>query len=138
MRAVILCTGCLLPLVSSYGQNAKSWPCSDDLTKVEGDNRRVRVNVSVTQAMARDRVLPDVSDLRGAKTNSAVVLRVLIGKDGAVRCVDPVQGDTTLLFPRSVEAAKKWRFQPYLLNGQPIVVDTTIEFEFKKGKVTAR
>ena len=127
---------CAFLLVSAlaYAQNASGWPCSDDLTKVEGDSRRVRVSVGVMQALAQNKTLPDISDLKDKKLSSTVILRIIIGKDGAVRCVDPVQGDADL-FPRSVEAARQWRFRPYLLNGQPIMVQTRIEFVFKKGKV---
>ena len=132
-----LSAGTVFLAALAYGQSTTGWPCSEELTKAEGDNHRIRVNVSVTEAMAQKRILPDVSDLRHTKTNSTVVLKVLIGKDGAVRCADPVQGDPSL-FQRSVDAAKHWRFQPYLLNGQPIIVDTTIEFVYKKGKVAAR
>jgi len=136
-KAIILYLGLLLAGVSASGQSVVSWPCSDELTKTEGDNHRIRVSVSVTQAMVQKKVLPDGSDLKGTKTKSAVILRALIGKDGNVRCADPAQGDSSL-FERSVNAAKLWHFQPYLLNGQPIIVETTIEFEFNKNKVTAK
>ena len=137
MKVMALAAGFAILTALAYSQNTGGWPCSDDLTKAEGDNHRIRVNLSVTEAMAQKRILPDVSDLKHTKTNSTVILRVLVGKDGTVRCTDPVQGDANL-FARSIEAAKQWQFQPYLLNGQPIVVETTIEFAFKKAKVTAR
>jgi protein TonB len=133
----VLYAGFLLLAASAHGQNAASWPCSDDLTKAEGDNHRIRVNVNVTQGMVQKKVLPDVSDLKGTKTKSIIVLKVLIGKDGFVRCADPVQGEPNL-FERSVVAAKQWRFQPYLLNGQRIIVETTMEFEFNRNKVSAQ
>jgi len=137
MKLTTLSAGLVFLATFAYGQNTAGWPCSEDLTKTEGDNHRIRVNVSVTEAMAQKKILPDVSDLKHTKTDSTVILRVLIGKDGAVRCADPAQGDPSL-FQRSADAAKQWRFQPYLLSGQPIIVETTIEFTYKKGKVTAR
>jgi hypothetical protein len=130
-RFSLICAFLLLSVLA-YGQNVSGWPCSDDLTKAEGDSHRVRVSVGVMETLAQNKTLPEVSGLKGRK--STVVLRVIIGKDGAVRCVDPVQGDTDL-FPRSVEAARQWRFRPYLVNGQPMMVQTRIEFVFKKGKV---
>jgi hypothetical protein len=133
---IAVCTGFLVLVIGLVGQNPASWPCSDDLTKTDGDNHRIRVSVSVTQAMVQKKVLPDSSDLKRTKTKSTVVLRALIGKDGSVRCADPVQGESSL-FERSMVAAKQWRFQPFLLNGQPVVVETTIEFQFNKNKVIA-
>jgi hypothetical protein len=137
IKKMALCAVLLFIVASAYGQNAPSWPCSDDLTKSEGDSRRVRVSLGVMETLAQHKALPDVSDLKGTKLSSTVILGVIIGKDGTVRCADPVRGDTDL-FPRSVEAARQWRFRPYLLNGQPIMVSTMIEFVFKKGKVTAQ
>jgi len=136
-----LCTpvGMMLLVITTlvHGQNPSSWPCSEDLTKSEGDNHRTRVSIGISEALAQKKVLPDVTDLKGTKMNSTVTLKVLIGKDGSVRCADPLQGDQSLI-PRSLDAAKQWQFQPYLLNGQPVIVETPIEFTFKKNKVTAR
>jgi hypothetical protein len=137
MRVTVLPATLIFITAFAYGQNNAAWPCSEELTKAEGDNHRIRVSISVTGAMVQKKILPDTSDVKNTKTASTIVLRILIGKDGTVRCVDPLQGEQTL-FQRSVDAAKQWRFQPYLLNGQPIIVDTTIEFEYKKGKVLAR
>jgi hypothetical protein len=134
IQKVALCAVVLVMLASAYGQNTAGWQCSDDITKVEGDSRRVRVSVGVMETLAQNKTLPDVADLKGKELSSTVILRIIIGKDGAVRCVDPVQGDSDLC-PRSVEAARQWRFRPYLLNGQPIMVETRIEFVFKKGNV---
>jgi hypothetical protein len=137
IRKFALCALFLFMAASAYGQYLASWPCSDELTKTEGDSGRVRVSFSVMETMAQNKALPDISDLKGKKINATVILGVIIGKDGAVRCADPVRGDTDL-FPRSVEAARQWRFKPYLLNGQPLIVATMMEFVFKEGKVMAQ
>jgi protein TonB len=31
----------------------------------------------------------------------------------------------------AIDAVKQWRYRPYLLNGEPVEVETTIEVEFK-------
>ena len=129
--------GALFVTVLVHGQTASSWPCSSELTKSEGDNHRIRISAGVSEALIRRRFLPDVSDLKHTKTNSTVIVRTLVGKDGIVRCTDAVQGDTEL-YERSIDAAKQWQFAPFLLNGQPLIFETPIEFVFKKGKVTAR
>ena len=104
IKNVVLCGVVLFMLASAYGQNTASWQCSDDLTKAEGDSRRVRVSLGVMETLAQNKALPDVSDLKGKKLSSTVILRMIVGKDGTVRCADPLRGDTDL-FPRSVEAA---------------------------------
>jgi hypothetical protein len=131
IKKYALCAGFLFMVASVYGQNAANWPCSEDPTKA------VRVSLGVMQTLAQNKALPDVSDLKGKKINSTVILQLIIGKDGSVRCAVPVRGDADL-FPRSLEAARQWRFKPLLLNGQPLIVATMMEFVFKKGKVMAR
>jgi len=135
MRAVIG-VGFLLATALVYGQASSGWPCAGELAKSEGDSRTLRVTIGVAETYVEKKILPDVSDLKRKKTNSTVVIKLLIGKDGAVRCSEVVQGDANLR-QRSLEAVKQWRFRPYLLSGQPIIVDTEAEFVFKKGKVTA-
>jgi protein TonB len=31
----------------------------------------------------------------------------------------------------AIDAVRQWRYKPYLLNGEPVEVETTIEVEFK-------
>ncbi len=133
----VLATVFFLATAAAFGQAAPNWPCAEDLIKSEGDNRRVRVSTGVALAFAEKEMLPDVSDLKGSKIKSDVVVKLLIGKDGVVRCADAVEGASDL-WARSVEAAKRWQFKPYLLNGEAIIVETRIEFAFKKSKVSVR
>jgi hypothetical protein len=95
---------------------------------------RIRVSSGVTNAIADHKVLPDISDLKGRKLDSSVVVSIVVSKTGYVVHTRAVKGDPDL-FTRSEEAAQKWHFTPYILNGQPIEVDTTIEFRYKKNKV---
>ena len=130
--------GCfLLVTIAAYGQGGTLWPCSDELTKSEGDNHRIRVSTGVSEVLIEKKVLPDVYDLKGTKTKSTVILRTLVDKSGAVRCAEPIQGDAAL-FQRSQDAVKQWHFKPFLLNGQALIIETPIEFVYKKDKVTAR
>jgi len=121
----------------ALGQNSPASPCSDALAKSEGDTRRVRVATAVSALFIEKKVLPDVSDLKGGNKDSTVIIRAIIGKDGVVKCTDVAQGDPDLL-PRTLDAVKQWRFKPYLLNRQPVIVETPIEFVFLQDKVTAR
>jgi hypothetical protein len=116
-----------------FAQGAPPWPCAD---QVASGVEPVRVSAGVSASMAEKKVLPDTSDLKGKKPNSKVVIRILIDKNGVVRCAEAVQGDPGL-FQRSQDAAMQWHFKPYLLYGRPLNVATSREFVFKKNKVTA-
>jgi periplasmic protein TonB len=69
----------------------------------------------------------------GAKTNGqsgSVTLQVLIAHDGTVQDAKFLQG--SLMFAdTAIEAVKLWRFKPYLLNGRPVSVQSTITLNFK-------
>ena len=47
---------------------------------------------------------------------------------------DLSRGDAAL-YPRSIEAAEQWQFKPFQANGETLVVDTHLQFRFKKNKV---
>jgi len=56
-------------------------------------------------------------------------LRAIIGKTGAIENLVVVRGHP-MLAPAAVEAVKQWRYRPYLLNGEPIAVETDITVNF--------
>jgi TonB family protein len=58
-----------------------------------------------------------------------VVLQATIGSDGHVTSLRAVNGPA-LLYQSALEAVRQWTYQPYLLNGQPIEVETTINVTF--------
>jgi TonB family protein len=62
-----------------------------------------------------------------------VVVKAIISRSGAVEDVRVIEGDPMLRGAAS-EAIYKWRFRPYLLNGQPVKVATTITVDFKPNR----
>jgi TonB family protein len=62
-----------------------------------------------------------------------VVVKAIISKAGAVQDVHVIQGDP-LLRTAAAEAIYKWRYRPYLLNGQPVDAATTITVDFKLSR----
>lgn len=59
-----------------------------------------------------------------------VVLQVLIGRDGTVQDAKFLQG--SLAFARTaIDGVKQWKFKPYLMNGRPASVQTTMTMSFK-------
>ena len=59
-----------------------------------------------------------------------VVLRAIIGKDGALQNVALAQ-EPSLLSAAVLEAVKKWRYQPRYQHGVPVEVDTQITIDFE-------
>ena len=67
---------------------------------------------------------------RDARIHGEVVLTALIDKDGNIENLQIVSGHP-LLAPAAINAVKQWRYKPYLLNGQPVEVETTITVNFE-------
>jgi len=58
-----------------------------------------------------------------------VVLTAIVGKDGRVEHVQPVSGPA-LLVRTAMIAVQQWQYRPYLLNKEPVVVQSTITVNF--------
>jgi TonB family protein len=59
-----------------------------------------------------------------------VILQVLIGRDGSVQDAKFLQG--SLAFARSaIDGVKLWKFKPYVMNGRPVSVQTSLTINFK-------
>jgi TonB family protein len=63
---------------------------------------------------------------RAKKIHGAVVLDVIIGKDGAVENIRVEKTPAESLAKSAMEAVRTWRYRPYLLNGEPVEVETTV------------
>ena len=58
-----------------------------------------------------------------------VVLDVVIAKDGTVKSVSPTSGDPALT-ASAMDAVKQRRYQPTLVNGQAVEVETTVSVNY--------
>jgi len=91
---------------------------------------RVRVSQGVSQGMLVEMVKPHYPEAaRTMRLQGAVVLEALIGKDGAVKNLKVVTGHS-MLAKAAQDAVRQWRYKPYLLNGQPVSVETQITVKF--------
>jgi protein TonB len=92
---------------------------------------RVRVSAGVTQGMKIRDVKPVYPQMaKVARVQGAVVLAAVIGKDGAIQNLHVVSTASPLLNQAAIDAVKQWRYRPYILNGEPVEVDTTITVNF--------
>jgi len=65
------------------------------------------------------------------RAQGTVRLHLILAIDGSVSELMFVKGDP-LLAKAAAEAVSQWRYQPTLLNGKPVEVDTTVDVEFRK------
>jgi peptidyl-prolyl cis-trans isomerase A (cyclophilin A) len=71
-------------------------------------------------------------DAKKAGVSGTVVLSAIIGRDGTVEDLQVVSGPE-MLQQAALDSVKQWRYRPYLLNGEPEEVRTTINIIFTLG-----
>lgn len=92
--------------------------------------QRIRISQGVTKGLLIHRVEPSYPPLaRQARVQGDVVLTAIIDVEGNIKNLQLVSGHP-MLVPSAIEAVKQWRYKPYLLNGQPVEVETTITVIF--------
>jgi TonB family protein len=69
---------------------------------------------------------------KAARVFGTVELKIIISKSGSVEEVHVVSGPA-MLQQAAVDAVKQWRYTPYLLNGEPVEVETTANVAFTLG-----
>jgi TonB family protein len=90
----------------------------------------VRVNPSVMDEnliVQRVPAYPESAKMSGVEGD--VVMQALISKEGTVKRVHVMEGDSRLRIAAE-EAVYKWRYRPYVLHGRPVEVATTVTVNF--------
>jgi len=92
--------------------------------------QRVRVSQGVSTGLLIRKVQPNYPPLaKQARIQGQVVLQAEISKDGTIQNLQLISGHP-MLAPAAIEAVKQWRYKPYLLNGEPVAVETQVVVNF--------
>jgi TonB family protein len=92
--------------------------------------QRLQVSDGVMQGLLMKKVSPVYPPLaRQARIQGTVVLKVQISKSGDVVIMQLVSGHP-MLAPAAIEAVKQWKYDPFLLNGEAVEVETTVRVNF--------
>ena len=76
------------------------------------------------------RVQPEYPALaRQVRIQGLVVLRAIISRDGTIENLQALSGHP-LLVPAALNAVRQWRYRPYVLNGEPVEVETEVKVNF--------
>jgi periplasmic protein TonB len=93
--------------------------------------KRVRISQGVTKGLLIQKIEPKYPSLAlQAHIWGQVVLRAIIGKDGDIKELVLVSGHP-LLAPAAIEAVRQWHYRAYLLNGEPVEVETIVTVNFQ-------
>jgi len=92
--------------------------------------KRIRVGGQVESAKLIAQPKPDYPALaKMARIQGVVKLEAVIGKDGSIQDLKVLSGHP-LLVKSAIESVSRWRYQPTLLNGEPVEVVTEIDVSF--------
>ena len=76
------------------------------------------------------KVQPDYPPLaRSVRIQGQVVLQAVISKQGSIENLRLLSGHP-MLVPAAIEAVRQWRYRPYILNNEPVEVETQITVNF--------
>ena len=90
-----------------------------------------RVSSGVMAGMLVHTVIPTYPEIgRAVRAQGTVQLQATISRDGTIENLRVVSGPP-LLQQAAMDAVKQWRYRPYLLNGEPVEVETTINVDFR-------
>jgi protein TonB len=69
---------------------------------------------------------------KAARQQGTVVLQATISKTGSIENLRVISGPA-MLQQAALDAVKTWRYRPYLLDGEPTEVETTVNVVFSLG-----
>lgn len=92
--------------------------------------KRIPISAGVAVGLLESHRAPIYPEnAKQARISGTVVLQAVINKDGSVQDLKVVSGPAELQ-QAALDAVKDWRYRPYLLNGEPVEVLTTINVIF--------
>jgi len=94
---------------------------------------RVRIGGNVEAAKLITKVQPIYPEsAKAAGAQGSVLLHAVVSKDGRPYSLQVLNSQVNPDLARAaVEAVSQWRYEPTLLNGEPVEIDTTIQVNFK-------
>jgi TonB family protein len=119
------------PSAASSPKPSETQSAPDNGADMEnGPKKTVKIGNAVQMARLIYRETPEYPpDAKATGIKGVVLLHAIIAKDGSVRKLEVTEGVCSLA-ESALRAVKKWRYEPTLLNGHPVEVDTTITVNF--------
>jgi protein TonB len=103
--------------------------------RTPADNSKKPLKLRVAQGVAERMVLHKVpphypEDAKQNHITGDVILDFTVDRSGNVTGLKIVSGHP-LLAPAAVDAVEQWKYKPFLLNGEPVEVETTVKISFR-------
>jgi len=93
----------------------------------------VNISGGVAQGMLLQKTIPMYPPIaKAARVQGTVVLQATISKTGTIEGLHVISGPA-MLQQAAMDAVRSWRYRPYLLNNEPVEVETTVNVVFTLG-----
>ena len=92
--------------------------------------RRIRVGTMENVRFTRKVEPVYAEQAKAAHTEGVVDIHIVIGTDGRVKEATRISGDPVLV-TAAIDAIDQWQYEPTLLDGNPVEVDTTVTVDFR-------
>jgi protein TonB len=95
--------------------------------------KKVNISAGVAVGMLIQKTQPVYPPIaKAARVSGTVILQATISKTGSIENLQVVSGPA-MLQQAAMDAVRTWRYRPYLLNNDPVEVQTTINVIFSLG-----
>ena len=95
--------------------------------------KKVNISGGVAAGMLLQKTVPLYPPIaKAARVSGTVVLQATISKTGTIENLHVISGPA-MLQQSAMDAVRQWRYRPYLLNNDPVEVETTVNVIFTLG-----
>lgn len=109
----------VLPAPKRYGDSPRPFPVS-----------RLHMTESLAEQHLLKKVEPEYPPkVKASGLKDAVIFRIVIGRNGGVNEIHLRRGKP-LLIEAAAKAISKWQYEPFMLNGKAVEVDTFATVRF--------
>jgi protein TonB len=121
----------VIGVASNTGEKELSGIVSAPVNVPDKPAQTLRVSQGVSQGLLLKRVQPVYpSQAMQMRVQGAVELEASISEDGSITKIKVLNGHPVLAHA-AVDAVRQWKYQPYVLNGEPVAIQTQITVNFK-------
>lgn len=122
-----------ITVLESFSPGSPGAPELQPDTPAEGG--KTAVSVTVAGGIRGGRIIERTNPIHppAARENhigGAVLLHAVITKEGRIGSLFVIASPSELLSEAAMDAVHTWKYEPYLLNGKPAEVDTTVTVNF--------
>jgi TonB family protein len=114
---------------SRPGLDARDLPTAETMAATQ---RTVKVASDIEATMIERRPVSNgyPAEARQKHMTGQVRFRAIVGPDGRIQGLTLIDASSPVFIRMATANVQSWQYRPYLLNGQPIAVDTTVRVDF--------